>query len=438
MPADVFALSSWVLTYALHSTVLSCGAWLGARWVRSAAAREWIWKCALFGGLFTATWQASTILQPAGSRWVLLDSASSASAPVQGPSAAELDASSQVVLVDEPVRSVALPPTTGLRSTFLVLLLLLGAGALFRIGRLAGSMLRWRRRLSHRCELSEGRSFVSLQRLLERAGARGSVRLFAAPGLLTPAAFGILRPSIALPERALALPAAEQEAILAHELAHALRRDPLWHVLVGLLEAVFFFQPLHRMARRHLHELIEFQCDDWAMALTRSRLPLARSLTEVADWIVEREEPDLAAGMSAQGSALARRIERILDPERRPRSTRLGLGSALIAFGLLSTAATAVPALSLQPLEDSFEESARMDPLATALSELDLELADLRKELGRTRSHIEKAELPPRFAERMQQLEKRSLELERLRAQLDSLVAARSASSTPTSKTQGD
>ena len=38
--------------------------------------------------------------------------------------------------------------------------------------------------------------------------------------------------------------------MLAHEIAHLVRRDPQWLVLARAIEMVFFFQPLNRLARR--------------------------------------------------------------------------------------------------------------------------------------------------------------------------------------------
>ena len=41
-------IAAWLLTYALHSTVLlAAAALLTARWVRGEASRETLWKAAL-------------------------------------------------------------------------------------------------------------------------------------------------------------------------------------------------------------------------------------------------------------------------------------------------------------------------------------------------------------------------------------------------------
>jgi beta-lactamase regulating signal transducer with metallopeptidase domain len=68
----------------------------------------------------------------------------------------------------------------------------------------------------------------------------------------------------------------EQDSMLAHEVAHLVRRDPQWLVLARAVEMVFFFQPLNRLARRRIQEVAEYLCDDWAVARTRRPVMLAK------------------------------------------------------------------------------------------------------------------------------------------------------------------
>ena len=61
-------LLSWLLTYAIHSSVLLGAAWLATRARRiTPAAAEILWKAALIGGFFTASLQLWLDLRPAGS-----------------------------------------------------------------------------------------------------------------------------------------------------------------------------------------------------------------------------------------------------------------------------------------------------------------------------------------------------------------------------------
>jgi len=118
---------------------------------------------------------------------------------------------------------------------------------------------------------------------------------------------------ICFPRRAVTdLDPEQQQNALAHELAHLLRRDPAWRWIGALVEHVFFFQPLNRVARRGLKDSAEFLCDDWAVTQTGQHLTLAKCLVEVAGWLDPRPEAAHAAGMAEPGSPLVRRVERLL------------------------------------------------------------------------------------------------------------------------------
>src|SRR5262249_28787806 len=59
---------AWLLTYAVHSTVLIGGVWLAERTglLRSLRLRDLAWRTALVGGLVTATLQLAAGLTPIG------------------------------------------------------------------------------------------------------------------------------------------------------------------------------------------------------------------------------------------------------------------------------------------------------------------------------------------------------------------------------------
>lgn len=215
----------------------------------------------------------------------------------------------------------------------------------------ASMWLALERRLRGGRELVEG----ELKAMLEALSPR-RVRLFVAPRLRTPVSFGWWRGTICVPPRALTeLSSDEQESMLAHELAHLERRDPLWLSLAWFVERVFFFQPLNRVARAQLIDLAELLCDDSAARRTGKRIALASCLARIASWIVGRER-SLPATSMAEGhgrSRLCQRIERLLDEsiaheagERRRTFLAvagLGLASAvLVAPGVAAASFEAV------------------------------------------------------------------------------------------------
>lgn len=185
-----------------------------------------------------------------------------------------------------------------------------------------------------------------LAELRRRAGVWKPVRLSASGVCPTPIALGWFE--ISVPERFITdLEPNQQRSALAHELAHLVRRDPVWELFAGILEALFFFQPLNRIARHRLRDAAENLSDDWAVRQTGSPLSLACCLTDIASWVGAGSEP-LPTGtiaMAEGGPPLLRRVRRLAErDEPEPHPSRLRFAGA---GGLLVFMATAAPAISL-------------------------------------------------------------------------------------------
>jgi hypothetical protein len=193
----------------------------------------------------------------------------------------------------------------------------LALAALFT-ARLAGDYLRLAARLRERWPVADGAVAALFGRLLGKSGRRRPVALTGSERLPVPIAWGLARPEVSLPARVLRdLSPYHQESILAHELAHVLRRDPAWLAAARTIEAALFFQPLNRLARRRLQELAEYRCDDRAVELTGRPLELARCLTEVATWRLAGLAA-LPVPSMASGSSLGRRVRRLVRQVDRP------------------------------------------------------------------------------------------------------------------------
>jgi len=151
-----------------------------------------------------------------------------------------------------------------------------------------------------------------LEGLCRDVGHVRPVRLTTAEGLKSPVALGWTE--ICLPAEALLeLDAGQQRSVLAHELAHLRRLDPVWLLTGSVLEQLFFFQPLNRLARTRMQEVAEFLCDDWAAARNRSGLDVARGLASVAAWLDGRPTTLPLAGMAEHPSQLLARVTRLLE-----------------------------------------------------------------------------------------------------------------------------
>lgn len=362
-------LSAWLLTYLVHSTLLIGGLLIALKCldVRSQSWREALWTVALFGAPVTATVQTMQPVQWPGTDAPLFGAWEIAASAPTPP--VELSANPVTVNPGEDIRSApagvdggagfvipAAAPSAATPSAFERLRrgavrvaaavssseLTLGVLAISAL--LVAWLLRSLAGLAHRRPLTEGPLRRVLDRLRAAHGPRRRVRLSTSTRLDSPVAFGLFRPEICVPVRAVTgLDAAQQEAMLAHELAHIVRNDPLRLLLARLIESVFFFQPLNRVARRRLFETVERRCDAWALARIERGLPLAECLAEVASWIHERRAPFGVAAMAERGSPLARRIEGLLHPERTLADDRRRRGLAPLAALLLPALVLAAP-----------------------------------------------------------------------------------------------
>lgn len=344
-------IAAWLLTYAIHSTVLLGLAWLVLR-VRRAepAVADLLWKVALVGGVVTATAQAALDLRPAGtlalqgSALVTEPTASTAFTP---PDAIASDPVASTPTSTEtrtqPQLAIGDPATAGRSgagwSTAAVVTGAWFAFVLLLLGWYGGRRLILVGRLGDRRVLVDGPLPAQLRELCEQAGIARRVRLTASNAISSPVALG--NGEICLPAAAMAeLEPAQQRAMLAHELAHLVRRDPQWLAAACVLERIFFFQPLNRLARRGLQESAEYLADEWA-ARKSGGVPLARCLVKVAEWIEASPLGVPVAGMAEQRSQLSVRVTRLLErgavgvPRRQPLTAMLSLG-VLVAMTALA------------------------------------------------------------------------------------------------------
>lgn len=355
-------LTGWITTYALHSTILLGLALLIASRVKDDQWRETLWKTALVGGLLTATLQATAGYTPLAARWVIQndpvtavsaaeqlmrtdgeaprrDPVSQSGAPARGT---EREAEHQAAPSPRADLSGAAIRDRGIPWTALLVGIWLAVAGLL-LGRLALQHYWLFRILADRGPVTDGPLPGMLAALRRHAGFWAPVRLTMSAACPTPIALG--RSEICIPERFRTdLEPDQQRSVLAHELAHLRRADPLWQLTAGVIGSVFFFQPLNRIARRRLRSTAENLCDDWAVRHTGSALGLARCLTDIASWENPTTIPETTLAMAEGGSPLLRRIERLAEWREPPRHAIQF--RSLAAVGLLAIVALAAPAVS--------------------------------------------------------------------------------------------
>ena len=419
------AVLGFLATYLVHSTLFMGLAWLASRhFARSHAWRETMWKAAVVGGLVTsvlaqlAPWSPLQFELPAigdvptapsvvaGMDRPLLratanGAAVDATVPANDVTANETSAASAIdgtaALVEAPSANEATladgtaaageatsaneststspfitldalgdwPWTTILFGTWLVTSLVL-------IVRFAWRMSRVSHAFGRRRPVYDGALLGTLEELRRAGGIRSRLRLTVARSVPSPVA--LPGGEICVPERLLTeLSAEEQRAALAHELAHLARGDARWLAGTMVLECLFFFQPLLRVARHALRDAAEYQSDAWAVGILGERRSLASCLVQVAQW-VSSKSPDLAGTMAMveRGSPLSRRVHRLLEGrwDAEP-SARLRWSGALAFVALVGAFAPVVGAARpSQPVDAAAVAPAPTAELAVATPEL--------------------------------------------------------------------
>ncbi|GAA4498041.1 hypothetical protein GCM10023172_14150 [Hymenobacter ginsengisoli] len=214
-------------------------------------------------------------------------------------------------------------------------------GLVLMSGRLAGGLL-YASRLRRAGTQALGADWQQrLDTLASRAGVRQSVALLESARVAGPVVLGHLRPVILLPLGAVAgLSPALLEALLAHELAHIVRRDYLLNLGLAVAEVLFFYHPAVWFMANCLRAERENCCDDQAAALCGGDgLRVARALAALAELdAATASAPRLAlaaAGAGGRGGLLARVRRLALGRPQAPSMSERLLAGSLTLLGLL-------------------------------------------------------------------------------------------------------
>lgn len=371
MKTDLIALiAGWLLTVALHGGLLLIVAWMIDRIWRAPqnAWRELIWRCALFGGVITASLQLVAGSSPLGGRWHLAATPTVAAVPVTKSSLAASGAKSgsanspagKLISAVAASNSANLPvrsdliPNARIRASVLDssrissdgpmwMLAIWLVGALIALTRMARSLLQLRHAMRNAMALQDADLTGDVAALAQRANI-DEPRLFSLIGIASPIAVTGAR--IVLPRWAIdALDRRQLHAMLAHELAHIARRDPQWKLLVALWRTAFWFLPLAALAQRRLDALAELACDAFAARQTGNARSVAECLAACAEHHLRGRAYALAPAMAVRESSLMHRIERLLEGV----SMEIiipGVRSRALALTVLAGCAFSLPAIT--------------------------------------------------------------------------------------------
>ncbi len=185
--------------------------------------------------------------------------------------------------------------------------------------------------------------------------------ILAHPRLAEPFLGGLVRPVVLLPARwADSASPRAMDAILAHELAHACRKDQVVNLAQRLAEVALFFHPAVHWLSRSLRRERELCADALAVRLTGDPLALAESVQSVARLRLEsRRIPAAGTSLGGPSVSLLPRIQELIGMT--PPRPRLSVWpfAALLAAGFLALVAAAADVVDGGPAARAATEGDR-------------------------------------------------------------------------------
>ena len=350
---------SWLATFLIHSTLLLGAAWLLTRRPGLYRLRDVLWKTALIASLLTTS--VHVFLGPVSAAGhsdlpgreivavepqLIAPDRTPAPLPDSDADVNLVETLSHFGLTAANAAVRAWTATVGLlqnQAGWILMVWLLGAAVAGL--RYASARRNFLAGVGQRQDVPPGVLTGILAQLCRQTRLRRCPRLTCSSHSARPMVIGPAE--ICIPQQVFTrLSVEQQRGLLAHELAHLVRRDPWWLLLSGILEHLLFFQPLVRLARRAMQESAEYLCDAQSARSMGDGLELAACLVEVAGWPRD-SQPMLAAGMANGGSDLEARVLRLIDGSWANRSEGAGWWRAGLAAALFTCMVWAGPGVSV-------------------------------------------------------------------------------------------
>src|ERR1019366_5086475 len=189
---------------------------------------------------------------------------------------------------------------------------------------LAASARLWRTRRAARVSPDQAEA----DRLATHLGIEHTVRVLET-GSGMPMTFGVLRPTVLLPEEARAWSGERRRVVLLHELAHVLRGDAATHLLARTALALHWWNPLAWTMWREFLKEREKATDHPVLGTGAKASEYAGHLLEIARTMQARPASAAAGVAMARRSQLEGRLLAILDG--RTARGQQGLAATMVA-----------------------------------------------------------------------------------------------------------
>lgn len=326
-----------------------------------ASWRAWIWRIALLQSVFA-------LLPLAPIRWEILAPPIAATPTVivgntkEFPVVEDLNSTPSLEIPDAPPLESSIPLESappipiakappGPFDWRALVLAIYALGIVFQFAQLARGKRQMQRTLRACTPIGNAVLTAHLSTLTARLNLRSAPQLLISEGI-SPFLTGVWRPKIVLPRALCEAKSSQLDAILAHELAHAKRRDLLWLGATWLLQTLLWFHPLSWAARRFHGLETECACDELALQLAPIA-PQSYGALLLNSMNNSKFSSPLAAGTCDTLFALKTRLLRLNNAPKKPRKlakfafvTALLLScGALVPLKLVARAGDAPPNL---------------------------------------------------------------------------------------------
>jgi bla regulator protein BlaR1 len=211
------------------------------------------------------------------------------------------------------------------------------AGTILMLFLIASSSLRSSRELRVKRPIRDEEVLRIYAECRARVGIRREVRLMQSGAVSSPTLFGIVSPSIILPEgSAERLDERQLRYVILHELIHLRRKDELINVASCVIQAMHWFNPLVLYAFHCMRQDREAACDSSAVSRLAADERKEYGLT-LLHFAQEGEgaRVGLAMAPSRMAAGLKRRLVYLSIPRERTRRLRIVAGALLFATGCL-------------------------------------------------------------------------------------------------------
>ena len=329
--------SAWPIlaSAALKSTLVLGAAWLMARLLRgrSAAARHMVWTAA--AAALVALPMLSVALPALHIPWanaVLPADAGIVFHATAGTAAETRGAAATGRAADGRAAATQGPKWRMDGKEALLLLWMAGIAAGF-IQMLAACAMLWRMRRAARVSPDQ----QAADQLACRLGIEHPVRVLEMPAGM-PMTFGVLRPTVLLPQEARGWSHERRRVVLLHELAHVLRGDAATHLLARAALALHWWNPLAWTAWREFLKERELATDDLVLGAGAAASEYAGHLLEIARTMQARPASAAAGVAMARRSQLEGRLLAILDGRtaRGQQGLAATMAAAVLAIALMA------------------------------------------------------------------------------------------------------